>query len=136
MFVKSKSFKKDKRLRSKIRIRRRITGSDEKPRISVYKSSLHTYAQAISDLTGKTVAAASTKEKEVLDQIASIKSEGDEKKAKSSKSVAAAMAVGLVLGKRIKEQNISKAVFDRNGFVFHGRVKAVADGARKAGIAV
>ncbi len=134
MYVKSKSFKKDTRLRRKIRIRKRISGVEVKPRISVFKSDKHTYAQAISDQSGITLASASTKEKDVLAKVAEVSVEGVEFKTRTSKSVAAAWAVGMALGEKLKAKNVNEAIFDRNGFVFHGRVKAVADGARKAGI--
>lgn len=136
MWVKSKHFKKDLRLRKKIRIRKKISGSEEKPRLSVFKSSKYTYAQVVSDISGKTLVSASTKEKEVLDQLATLDLEKFKLKAKSPKSVAASIAVGLVLGRRLKEKKIENVVFDRNGFIFHGRIKAVAEGVREAGLKV
>lgn len=138
MAGKSKMFKHDPRLKRRLRIRKKISGSQEKPRISVFKSNLHTYAQAISDLSGKTLANASTLDKEVADQLGGLDCEklGIKGKSRSLKSVAAATAVGMVLGRRLKELNISSAVFDRSGFVFHGRVRGVAEGVRKAGVRV
>jgi large subunit ribosomal protein L18 len=117
---------------TKMRIRQTLNGTDARPRISVFRSSKHIYAQLISDESHKTIAAASTLDKEVADQIAAVKLEG--RTAKSTKSVAAAKAVGLVLAKRCKEQNVETAVFDRNGFSYTGRVQAVADGAREGGL--
>jgi large subunit ribosomal protein L18 len=122
------------RVRNKIKIRKKISGSDERPRVSVFKSSLHTYAQVISDATAKTMVSASTLEQEVIDEIAKLNTEGTDRTAKSTKSVLAARAVGVVLARRSKVQKIERVVFDRNGFVFHGRIKAVADGAREGGL--
>ena len=122
------------RVRNKIKIRKKISGSDERPRVSVFKSSLHTYAQIISDATAKTMVSASTLEQEVIDEIAKLNTEGSDRTAKSTKSVLAARAVGIVLARRSKVQKIERVVFDRNGFVFHGRIKAVADGAREGGL--
>jgi large subunit ribosomal protein L18 len=122
------------RVRNKIKIRKKISGSDARPRISVFKSSLHTYAQVISDVTAKTIVSASTLEKEVIEEIAKLNTEGSDRTAKSTKSVIAARAVGVVLARRSKAQKIERVVFDRNGFVFHGRIKAVADGAREGGL--
>ena len=122
------------RVRNKIKIRKKISGSDERPRVSVFKSSLHTYAQIISDATAKTMVSASTLEQEVIDEIAKLNTEGSDRTAKSTKSVLAARAVGVVLARRSKVQKIERVVFDRNGFVFHGRIKAVADGAREGGL--
>jgi large subunit ribosomal protein L18 len=122
------------RVRNKIKIRKKISGSDERPRVSVFKSSLHTYAQVISDATAKTMVSASTLEQEVIDEIAKLNTEGSDRTSKSTKSVLAARAVGVVLARRSKAQKIERVVFDRNGFVFHGRIKAVADGAREGGL--
>jgi large subunit ribosomal protein L18 len=110
------------RLRRKVRVRRKVVGTDERPRLCVFRSNKHIYVQVISDAQGKTLAAVSTLT-------------GDLAKAnESSKGVEAAKQVGLVLAKACKEKNISRVVFDRNGFLFHGRVKAVADGAREGGL--
>lgn len=133
MFVKSKHFKSDRRLLRKIRIRKRLNSTSAKARLAVYKSALHTYAQAISDADGKVLASASTRDKEVQEVLAGLKSEAEGKSA-SSKSVLAARAVGIVVGKRVQQQNLDGVVFDRAGFVYHGRIKAVADGAREAGL--
>lgn len=107
------------RLRRQVRVRKRIRGSDERPRICVFRSKKHIYAQVISDENGKTLVAAST-----------LASENDGKK----RGVEAAKLVGLTLAKLCKEKNITQVVFDRNGFLYHGRVKAVADGAREGGL--
>jgi large subunit ribosomal protein L18 len=108
-----------KRLKRKQSIRKKINGTPEKPRLTVYKSNRYTYIQAIDDTNGRTLAAASNLEK---DQ-------------RGIKNVVADMEkLGLLIGKRLLEKKIEAVVFDRNGSRYHGKVKAVADGARKAGI--
>ena len=102
-------------------IRKRIVGMPERPRLSVYKSLNHIYAQLVDDMGGHTIAAASTVEAEV-------KSAGKTGNAK------AAATVGARLAERAKAKGVSKVVFDRSGFRFHGRIKALADAARKAGL--
>ena len=151
MAVQGKKGKLSARDRKKMRIRKRILGSKDSPRLSVFRSARHTYAQVVSDVGGATLVQASTLEKEVLDEVeklAAASAPKEEKKdkegkkdskplpprARSSKSVLAAMAVGAVIGRRCKEKNITTVVFDRNGFIYHGRVAAVAQGARKAGL--
>lgn len=106
------------RLRRKMRVRQKVQGTDARPRICVFRSNKHIYAQVISDSEGKTLAAAST--------LAT--------KDKTPKGVEGAKQVGLALAKICKEKNISKVIFDRNGFLFHGQVKALADGAREGGL--
>lgn len=106
------------RLRRQARVRKRVIGTDDRPRICVFRSKKHIYAQVISDEQGKTLAAAST-----------LTSEGEAKG-----GMAAAKLVGLAVAKLCKEKNITSVVFDRNGFLYHGRVKAVADGAREGGL--
>jgi len=108
-----------KRVKRKLSIRKKIGGTPEKPRLSVYKSNKHTYIQAIDDVNGKTIASASNLEK---DQ-------------RSAKNVVSEMEkLGVLIGKRLLEKKIQTVVFDRNGYKYHGKVKAVADGARKAGL--
>jgi large subunit ribosomal protein L18 len=106
------------RLKKKIRIRKRVLGSLERPRLSIYKSGRNVYAQVIDDLSGTTLVAASTLEKELGE--------------KSGKDAAA--LVGSTVAKRAKEKKIDTVVFDRNGYLYHGRVKALADAAREAGL--
>lgn len=106
------------RLHRQARVRKRITGTDQRPRICVFRSNRHIYAQVISDDQGQTLVAASTLATE------------DGKK----KGVEAAKLVGLAVARLCKEKNITEVVFDRNGFLYHGRVKAVADGAREGGL--
>lgn len=134
MAIKSKKVKTSARDRVKHRIRRRVTGTSERPRLSVFKSVQHSYAQLVDDITGITIAAASTLDKEVNDRISSIDVESATSKAKTKKSVAAARAVGQIIAERCKEKSITKVVFDRNGFVYHGRIQAIAEGAREGGL--
>jgi large subunit ribosomal protein L18 len=110
------------RERRKLRIRRKISGTAEKPRLTVFRSAKHIYAQVIDDVAGTTVAHASTLTKEVRGAI------GDDTKSDAAKKVGEAIAK-LLIGKGIKE-----IVFDRNGYLYHGRVRALADAARKAGL--
>lgn len=116
---KSMSERLKSRLKNKIRIRRKVSGTGERPRLTVFRSSKHTYAQLIDDVTGKTLASVSTSKLEGL---------------KGTSNCDAAKAVGAKLAELAKGQNIEKVVFDRNGYVYHGRVKALADGAREAGL--
>ena len=106
------------RRKKKVRIRKTVAGSLERPRLSIFKSVKHVYAQVIDDVTGRTLVSASTLETEVGE--------------KSGKDAAA--AVGAKVAERAKEKNIQTVVFDRNGYLYHGRVKALADAAREAGL--
>lgn len=108
-----------KRQRVKYRIRKRIIGTAEKPRLSVYRSLNHIYAQLINDEAGHTIAQVSSKTKGIQ---------------KESGKVSLSKAVGMSIAKMAKEKGIEVAVFDRNGYKYHGRIKAVADGAREAGL--
>ena len=110
------------RARRKQRVRKKILGTDERPRISVFRSNKHIYAQIISDDREMTLAAVSTLSKDLAGKLENVK------------GVEAAKQVGLALARICKEKNISRVIFDRNGFLFHGRVKAVADGAREGGL--
>lgn len=109
-----------RRSRRRIGIRKRITGMPARPRLSIYKSLNHVYAQVIDDMAGKTLAAASTVEKDLG-------------VAKTGNSQAAA-AVGKKIAERAKAAGVTEVVFDRSGFKFHGRVKALADAAREGGL--
>lgn len=135
MAIKSKKIKLTSRERTKARLRKKLTGTDAKPRLSVFKSEKHTYAQLISDESGKTIVSASTLEGAVVEKIAKIEKSATQNDSRSCKSVAAAIAVGITLAERAKAAGIEHLVFDRNGFLYHGRVKAVADGARQGGMA-
>jgi large subunit ribosomal protein L18 len=111
------------RLRSKTRIRKKISGTIEVPRLTIYRSLNHMYAQIVDDASGNTLAAASSLSKEVLDEIKN-------SKGKVSKS----KLVGNLIARKAKEKNITKVVFDRNGYRYHGRVQAIAEGAREGGL--
>ncbi|MEP0823064.1 MAG: 50S ribosomal protein L18 [Ignavibacterium sp.] len=113
----------ERRMRRKGRIRTRIRGNATRPRLAVYRSLKHIYAQIIDDAQGRTIVSASSLSKDVRDQI---------KDAKSSMEVC--RLVGMVAAKKAIERNIKEVVFDRSGYLYHGRVKAVADGAREAGL--
>jgi large subunit ribosomal protein L18 len=108
--------------RRRQRVRKKILGTDQRPRVCVFKSKKHIYAQVISDERGMTLASISTLSKDLADKVEKIK------------GVEAAKQVGVSLAKVCKEKNITRIVFDRNGFLFHGRVKAIADGAREGGL--
>jgi large subunit ribosomal protein L18 len=108
-----------KRLKRKIHIRKDLSGTAERPRLTVTRSNKALYMQVIDDSKGRTLAAASTLEKE----LQNIKPTAD-----------GAAQLGEIMGKRLLEKNIKTVVFDRNGYLYHGLVKAMADGTRKAGI--
>ena len=114
--------KEAQRVKRAIGVRKRISGTAERPRLSVFRSARHVYVQAIDDESGRTLAAASTLDKEVKGTL-----DGDKK-------TDAAKKVGELVGKRLSAQGVETAVFDRNGFRYHGRVATVADGAREAGL--
>ncbi len=109
------------RERRKVRIRKKVMGTTERPRLNVFRSTKHIYAQVIDDVKGVTLAAASTATKDLRPSLTGKKSD----KAK---------AVGKALAEACKAKNIEAVVFDRGGFRYHGRVKAVADGAREGGL--
>lgn len=104
------------------RIRKRIFGTEQRPRLSVFRSAKHIYAQLVVDSTGSTILAASTLSPDLRAEI------GDLDKSDAAKKV------GQWIGKKAIEKNIQRVVFDRNGFLYHGRVKALADGARESGL--
>ncbi len=122
-----KNKKIDSRLRRKKSIRKSVFGTLIRPRLSVFRSNTHIYAQLIDDETGKTVLSASSISKEV-------KSGGIEVPEGLKGKTGESFSIGLMLGKKIVENNIESIVFDRNGYLYHGRVKALADGVRKAGV--
>ena len=124
------------RERRKYRIRSRLTGTSARPRVSVFRSAKYTYAQIISDEEGKTLASGSTKDADVLGKLGDVKIEGSEDPSKSSKSAVAAKGLGVILAEKCAAKGIKEVVFDRNGFLYHGRIKALADGLREGGIAV
>jgi large subunit ribosomal protein L18 len=120
--VKIANPKTRKRLRRKVHIRLRVTGTAERPRLSVFRSARYVYAQAIDDTTGRVLAAASELDANVKTQIAG--------KAKKER----ARIVGKAVGEKLVASGVKAVVFDRNGFIYHGRVKELADGARDAGL--
>ena len=113
--------KVDPRIKRKNRIRRKLSGTAERPRLTVYKSLKHNYAQVVDDTSGKTLAFASSLSKELKG-----KDEGDKK--------ADAKRVGTLIAQKCKAANIEAVVFDRNGFPYQGRVAAIADAARESGL--
>ena len=116
---------KERRLARKkrqARVRKKVTGSVERPRLCVFRSSKHIYAQIIEDVSGKTLVTASTVAKGAADSV------------KYSGNVEAAKLVGKQIAEKALAQDIKQVVFDRNGFLYHGRVKALADAAREAGL--
>jgi large subunit ribosomal protein L18 len=110
------------RLSRKRRIRKKISGTGERPRLSVFRSARHIYVQIVDDLQGHTLVAASTLSKEIRDNLSGLK------KSETAKEV------GKLLAAKAKEKGISQVVFDRNGFLYHGRIKAVADSCREHGL--
>lgn len=114
--------KEERRNRIRRRIRSTIRGTSERPRLSIYKSNKHVYAQLIDDLAGHTLAAASTQTNEIEDEIK------DKPQSESAK------IVGGHLAKIAKDNGIDKAVFDRSGYKYHGVIKSLAEGAREAGL--
>jgi large subunit ribosomal protein L18 len=104
-------------------VRKKVRGTTEMPRLSVFRSSRHIYAQVIDDSSGKTLIEASSLSKELSTQIVGV---GEKKKV--------AALVGANVGKKALDNGIKKVVFDRNGFLYHGRVKALAEGARESGL--
>jgi large subunit ribosomal protein L18 len=120
MSVKELSDKLRKREQRKLHVRKALSGTPEKPRMTVFKSNRYLYVQVIDDAAGATLASASSLEE-------SLKG--------FKRNVEGAAKLGEEIGKRLKEKSVSTVVFDRNGYKYHGIVKAIADGARKAGIA-
>ena len=110
------------RLRRHLRVRKRVYGTGEKPRLCVYRNLTHIYAQVIDDDRGHTIAAASDVDADARGEV------------KGKRKSDVAKVVGELIGKRAKEQGVSTVVFDRGGYQFHGRVKALATGAREAGL--
>ncbi len=118
----SMNIKKQARLKRKKRIRKKISGTKDQPRLSIFRSAKHTYAQVIDDTCGETLAAASSVEKAVKDNF------------DPENKIALASHIGKLIAERAIEKGVKKIIFDRNGFLYHGRVKAVSDGAREAGL--
>ncbi len=121
--MKILELKKERRKRRKKHVRNIVKGSENRPRLSITRSLKHIYAQIIDDVNGKTLVSASTVDKEIKTEL----------KAEMPK-IAQAKLIGLALAKRALDAKIETVTFDRNGFLYHGRVKALADSARKAGL--
>ncbi|RMD59722.1 MAG: 50S ribosomal protein L18 [Nitrospirae bacterium] len=114
--------KRRARFRRHLRIRKKIIGTKERPRLSVYKSNKHIYAQIIDDLTSRTIVSASTLDKDLKEKI------------KGGCNINNAVEVGTFIAKKALKRGIEKVVFDRSGYIYHGRVKALAEAARKEGL--
>jgi large subunit ribosomal protein L18 len=110
------------RLRRHRRVRKRVRGTVERPRLNVFRSNIHIYAQVIDDITGRTLVSASTVERDITDSIT------------GKTKVERAKTVGKLIADRAKQVGISKVVFDRGGYKYHGRIQALADGAREGGL--
>lgn len=110
------------RIKRKKRIRKKMTGTEDRPRLNIFRSASHIYAQIINDIEGNTIVSASTLDKEFADT------------GKKGGNRDAAVTIGKIVAKRALDKGITKVVFDRNGFLYHGRVKALSDGAREAGL--
>jgi large subunit ribosomal protein L18 len=119
--IKKRS-RNEMRLIRHLRLRQKLSGTAEAPRLSVFRSLKHTYAQVIDDVKGTTLVAVSTREKAVADQL------------KGTGNIEAAKFIGKLVAERALEKGIQAVVFDRGGHMFHGRVKALADSAREAGL--
>lgn len=110
------------RLRRKLRVKNKVRGTEMRPRLTVYRSLSHVYAQVIVDTKGETLAAASTLSKELKGKF------------KKMGNTEAAKAVGELVAQKAREKGITEVVFDRNGFLYHGRIKALAEAARQKGL--
>jgi large subunit ribosomal protein L18 len=117
--------REDRRQRIKFRIRKRVAGDEGRPRLTVFRSLSHIYVQVIDDMTGNTVVSAGTTEP-ALKKGLSGKTRGG--------NIAGAQFIGKTIAQRLIEKGIKKVVFDRNGYLYHGRIRAVADAAREAGL--
>ncbi|HEX2868404.1 MAG TPA: 50S ribosomal protein L18 [Ignavibacteriales bacterium] len=117
------SKEKNSRYRSKIKIRKHISGTADRPRMTVTRSLTQIYVQLIDDVTGKTLVSASSLSKDAAEELKSTKGK-----------VEVSKVVGKLAAKKALENNITSVVFDRNGYRYHGRIKAVAEGAREAGL--
>jgi large subunit ribosomal protein L18 len=118
----SKVSRADVRVKKHKRLRNHIVGTTEKPRLAVFRSNNHMYAQIIDDTVGNTLVSASTLQKDVKAEL------------EKTNNVAAAALLGTVLGKKAVEKGIKTVIFDRGGFIYHGKIKALADAAREAGL--
>jgi large subunit ribosomal protein L18 len=117
--------KEDRRDRIKLRLRKRITGTAERPRLTVFRSLAHIYVQAVDDAAGRTLASAGTVEPAIKAKLTGKIRGGN---------IAGAQLIGETIAERLIAKGLKQVVFDRNGFLYHGRVRAVAEAARKAGL--
>lgn len=117
------SIKEEMRLKRKKRIRTGIHGTTDRPRLTVFRSTKHVYAQIVNDETGESLASASTCSKEIREKLGSIQGK-----------IGASLEVGKLIGAKALAMGIKKVVFDRSGYLYHGRVKALANGARESGL--
>jgi len=122
MKMVNKVSRKEVRVKKHMRIRNRFSGTAERPRLAVFRSNNHMYAQIIDDTVGNTLVSASTLEKEVKAELT------------KTNNVEAAAYLGTVIGKRAVEKGITQVVFDRGGFIYQGKIAALADAAREAGL--
>ena len=118
----SKESRQEIRVKKHMQIRNRFSGTAERPRLAVFRSNNHVYAQVIDDVAGKTLVSASTLEKDIKAEL------------KNTDDIEAATKVGDVVAKRALEKGIKAVVFDRGGYIYHGKVEALAEAARKAGL--
>ena len=117
--------KDDRRQRIKHRIRKRVQGTEARPRLTIFRSLAHMYVQVVDDMSGRTIASASTVDPAI---------KGTLKGKERGGNVDGAKAIGRTIAERLIEKGVKRVVFDRNGFLYHGRVKAIADAAREAGL--
>ncbi|MCM1539810.1 MAG: 50S ribosomal protein L18 [Blautia sp.] len=118
----SKKSRRDVRVKKHMRIRNRFSGTAERPRLAVFRSNNHMYAQIIDDTVGNTLVSASTVEKEIKGEL------------EKTNNIDAAAYLGTVIAKRAQEKGITTVVFDRGGYIYHGKVAALAEAAREAGL--
>lgn len=121
----SSELKRQSRQKRKKRIRKKMIGTSERPRLSVFRSAKHIYAQIINDVEGNTLVAASSMEKDLRE---------DPDIASEKGKIPVAVKIGKLIADRAKQKGVKKVVFDRNGYIYHGRIKAVSEGAREAGL--
>lgn len=119
----TKGDKNKARVKRHLRVRKKIEGTTQRPRLNVFRSSKHIYAQIIDDTNGVTLVSASTLDKELKDQVGG-----------NGGNIEAARKVGEMIANRAKQNGINQVVFDRSGYIYHGRVQAIADAAREAGL--
>lgn len=137
-----KQYANQSRLRRHLRVRKRLAGTTERPRLCVFRSGNQIYAQIVDDATGRTLACASSRDADLTKVKATLKApaEGEESTATAYRGIEAnrrvqiAYQVGSLLAERAKAAGLTRVVFDRGGYIYHGRVAALADGARKGGL--